>query len=454
MAELGRALVTDARSSFGCVELLSEHQAASFLEPHSFLILQGRRAAGNRVRLRYTGAEPDKVVQHAYDLFNRRVKRTIDPDGAKGSTAIEQSIFVYQSEQIALHFDKTGAGDLAASDLTHRYLWGLVFDQILCDEGVSALNTAGSNLWPLGDHLDTVRDLAEYNSGTDTTTIANHRVFDSFGRLTSESVPAVTHLFYFTARPFDPATGLQNNLYRWYDPGVGRWLSEDPIGFEARDPNLYRYVGNTPLHFMDAYGLREREPWDVSGHYGALSDERSYHDCCFGCHGRPGPDVGRFPIPRIPRGGGDEYQTPFGAAGSFENASLFAAYVTGMAAGLSPLAENPRPCWALGNYMVNAFVWVRSALLYDRAYMNITVKSMASQENGVPNVAAPGGKLRPDIVLLRGPRPGAGPVYEIKPEAWATGAANVRTKSQLDKYVNCSNPPRCPPKWSLWLGTS
>ena len=275
MAELGRALVTDARSSFGCVELLSEHQAASFLEPHSFLILQGRRAAGNRVRLRYTGAEPDKVVQHAYDLFNRRVKRTIDPDGAKGSTAIEQSIFVYQSEQIALHFDKTGAGDLAASDLTHRYLWGLVFDQILCDEGVSALNTAGSNLWPLGDHLDTVRDLAEYNSGTDTTTIVNHRVYDSFGRLTSESAPAVTHLFQFTARPFDPATGLQNNLHRWCDAAVGRWLSEDPIGFAGADANLYRYVRNEPVLRVDPEGLSDSEldPY-LDGPLRTIRDER------------------------------------------------------------------------------------------------------------------------------------------------------------------------------------
>ncbi len=68
------------------------------------------------------------------------------------------------------------------------------------------------------------------------------------------TTPAVDSLFLFTARPFDGDTGLQNNLHRWYDPAVGRWLSEDPIGFEAGDFNLYRYVGNTPIILIDPSG--------------------------------------------------------------------------------------------------------------------------------------------------------------------------------------------------------
>jgi len=69
------------------------------------------------------------------------------------------------------------------------------------------------------DHLGTVRDLASYSSRV--TSIANHRVFDAFGNLTSETNSAVDHLFAFTGRPWDEDTGLQNNLNRWYDPKVG-----------------------------------------------------------------------------------------------------------------------------------------------------------------------------------------------------------------------------------------
>jgi hypothetical protein len=42
-----------------------------------------------------------------------------------------------------------------------------------------------------------------------------------------------------------------------FDPTVGRWLEEDPIGFEGGDANLYRFVGNDPTNFTDPSGLKE-----------------------------------------------------------------------------------------------------------------------------------------------------------------------------------------------------
>ena len=117
--------------------------------------------------------------------------------------------------------------------------------------------------WALTDHENSVRDLAAYDSGTDVTTIANHRVYDSFGNLKSETNSAVDCLFGYTGRMLDEATGLQNNLNRWYDAKVGRWVSEDPIGFWGGDANLYRYVGNTPLRYTDPAG--EIVPFIVGG---------------------------------------------------------------------------------------------------------------------------------------------------------------------------------------------
>ena len=46
-----------------------------------------------------------------------------------------------------------------------------------------------------------------------------------------------------------------------YDPSIGRWLSEDPSGFDGGDPNLYRYVGNSPTNFTDATGLSLTKPY-------------------------------------------------------------------------------------------------------------------------------------------------------------------------------------------------
>ncbi len=66
----------------------------------------------------------------------------------------------------------------------------------------------------------------------------------------------------------------QNDLNRWYDPNLGRWISKDPIGFEAGDANLYRYVGNGPTSATDPTGLIP-----YAGYYGsgsqAFSDRKS-----------------------------------------------------------------------------------------------------------------------------------------------------------------------------------
>ncbi len=40
-----------------------------------------------------------------------------------------------------------------------------------------------------------------------------------------------------------------------YDPTVGRFLDEDPIGIDGGDPNFYRYCGNSPTNRTDPTGL-------------------------------------------------------------------------------------------------------------------------------------------------------------------------------------------------------
>ena len=198
-----------------------------------------------------------KEVYQRYDVFNRWVYRCVEPNA---SSEID-TFFSYEDGQVVLQFDEGGA----AADLGHRYLWNpSVVDQLLADEQVTSLTSAGTVLWPLGDHLGTLRDLATYNTSTDDTAVANHRRYDSYGKLISETNAAVDEIFGFTGRALDESTGLQNNLNRWYDSQVGRWISEDPIGFNAADPNLARYVGNQATNSNDPSGLLSpSEFWDT-----------------------------------------------------------------------------------------------------------------------------------------------------------------------------------------------
>lgn len=215
--------------------------------------------------------EPELVntmtVDYAYDHQNRLISREVDIDGDAGPEDPVKEYFVHDGAgqsvtsatpdpdnldevgQIVLRLDDTGA-------VTHRYLWGPGVDQLLADEAISTPGSSGETRWALGDQLGSVRDVVTYDSGTDTVESLAHRTYDSFGNLTSEqNENAVDILFGYTGRQFDDATGLQNNLNRWYDPAVGRWISEDPIRFGGGDANLARYAGNSPLSARDASGL-------------------------------------------------------------------------------------------------------------------------------------------------------------------------------------------------------
>jgi RHS repeat-associated protein len=65
----------------------------------------------------------------------------------------------------------------------------------------------------------------------------------------------------FTGRELDRSTGLYYYRARYYDPEIGRFLSEDPLGFEA-GVNFYAYVGNNPVNANDPMGLEIQ----ITGH--------------------------------------------------------------------------------------------------------------------------------------------------------------------------------------------
>ena len=62
----------------------------------------------------------------------------------------------------------------------------------------------------------------------------------------------------FTGQLRDYETGLMLYRNRVYHPTLGRFVQRDPIGYEAKDENLYRYVGNNSLIRLDPTGLKIR----------------------------------------------------------------------------------------------------------------------------------------------------------------------------------------------------
>lgn len=98
------------------------------------------------------------------------------------------------------------------------------------------------------DHLGSVRSVI---SGTGT--VAATLNFDPWGRRTPVSGTDETSLA-FTGHWLHDSSGLVMAPYRAYAPWQGKWISRDPIQ-EYGGINLYAYVENHPVNYLDPTGL-------------------------------------------------------------------------------------------------------------------------------------------------------------------------------------------------------
>jgi RHS repeat-associated protein len=166
---------------------------------------------------------PNGSIEYIYDHQNRIVLRK------QGET---KTTFIHDGWQIILQFDNDKP--------THRYLWGTKQDELICD----------NDNWTLNDHLNTIRDIVKSDGA-----VESHLEYNSFGKIISTTKNDSSLQFAYTGKLTDKVSELQWNINRWYDAKVGRWVSEDPIGFEANDVNLYRYVLGKMPFTTDVFGL-------------------------------------------------------------------------------------------------------------------------------------------------------------------------------------------------------
>ena len=230
--------------------------------------------------------EDGSIVNYKYDGLGRRIEKEVD-------SVVTQ--YIYDNEDILLELD--GSNNIIA-----RYTHGPGIDEPL------VMEKGGASFFYHVDGLGSVTEL------TDTAgVVAQAYTYSSFGKIESQLDPNFIQPYTFTAREFDPKTGLYRYRARSYDPLVGRFVQEDPLNLasiqlpdEALPENFkisslrlmlrlprfhqnpYSYVADNPITFVDPSGLLAECPSGSERHF--ETDE------FIRCLGRNGLPIGALTI--------------------------------------------------------------------------------------------------------------------------------------------------------------
>jgi RHS repeat-associated protein len=183
-----------------------------------------------------------------YDCFNRRVYKM---------TPLESTFFAYDGWQCTDEFDGT---------LQPKKTY---FTSNRLDEYWGYANYDGSAWVRFGmvqDHLGSVVRVTDVNGA-----VVERYEYDPYGKVTvydsanivvSTTQASVLNTVSFAAHKLDLETGLIYMRNRYYSPGLGRFLTQDPIGIWGDHGQLgsgFSYVAASPASSVDRHGLAGRD---------------------------------------------------------------------------------------------------------------------------------------------------------------------------------------------------
>jgi len=220
-----------------------------------------------------TRTSDSQVTTYTYDYRNRLTEVLIK---TSGGVTVQDDRFTYDVENRRIGKNTLSGGQSwtgydrvnpyadfnSGGSLTFRYLYGNAIDFLL-----GRVDTSGNAMWYLGDNLGSVRENVNASG-----TVLDSITYDSYGNILTESSPSSGDRFKFTGREWDSEIGQYYYKARYYGPGIGRFESEDSLGFRAGDSNFYRYVLNRPIYAADPTGLSATDPWHtvIVGPYALL----------------------------------------------------------------------------------------------------------------------------------------------------------------------------------------
>jgi RHS repeat-associated protein len=169
-------------------------------------------------------------IEYVIDGRNRRVGKKVN------GTLVQGWLYAGPLAPVA---ELDGSGNIAA-----RFIYGThanVPDYMI---------KGGYTYRLITDHLGSPRLVIDTTTGH----IVQRLAYDAFGRVLFDDNPGFQP-FGFAGGLYDPDTKLTRFGARDYDAETGRWTAKDPILFNGGDTNLYGYVLNDPVNWVDLWGL-------------------------------------------------------------------------------------------------------------------------------------------------------------------------------------------------------
>lgn len=200
-----------------------------------------------QVTIKNNGTTTSGIVSFEYDAFGRRTKKTYQ-DLTNSANSYSKT-FIYNQEDLTL--------ELENGKITTFYIHAPGIDNpiaMMKDQNHNGTFESNEIYFFTKDHLGSIREIIGQDGK-----LKQRNKYTAYGETTREKNDnEVTKLldqpYGYTSRELDQETGFYFYRARYYDPTAGRFLGEDPIGFKGKDFNLYRYVQDNPLKFVDPNG--------------------------------------------------------------------------------------------------------------------------------------------------------------------------------------------------------
>ncbi len=199
--------------------------------------------------------QPDRGGFSQRDTDGDGVGNACDPDLNNDGMANSMDLGIMAS----VFFTSDANADFNGDGIVNSQDLGVMAQLFFQPPGPSGPNGDASAATPHSIHTDHLGTPVAMTDGAGT--VVWNASHDPFGSATVNNDPdgdgvTVVNNLRFPGQYFDTETGLHYNYFRYYDPSIGRYLTNDPIGLFG-GINLFTYVRNNPLRLIDPFGLAE-----------------------------------------------------------------------------------------------------------------------------------------------------------------------------------------------------